>query len=137
MNVKSVIKRCLGLDGYALQNFADENYKKVRDYMENSGVGADADCILNATIFTCVAIDGKLSNAEYDFIAGFIGGFSREEILQLAGDFYTNEAQETTRMLVKALPREIRQAYISLCAAVLAVDKRVDGAEMDYLKSLL
>ena len=137
MNINSVIDYCLGLSFYDLQDYAGENYKKVYNHICAKHDSEKANTLLIGSIFTCIASDGKLSEAEWNFISQFIGGYTYDEALSVAGEFYNDEAQSVTKELGLLFYDDIRDAYLALCIAVLAVDKRLDGAEVDYLKKIL
>ena len=137
MNINSVIDYCVDLSFYDLQNYAGENYKKVYAYISQKHGGEQANTLLIGCIFTCIACDGKLSDKEWDFIAQFIGGYTYDKALSVAGEFYCDEAQSVTKELGAVFPSDIRDAFLCLCIAVLCVDKRLNDAEVDLLKKIL
>lgn len=137
MDINAVINRCLGMDYYTLENFAGENYKKLYYYISGKHGGEKANTLLIGSIFTCVASDGKFSDGEWEFIAKFIGGYSYDEALKVAGEFYNDEAQRVTKDLLRVFPADMQEAFLCICIAVLAVDKRLNDAEVSYLKKLL
>lgn len=136
MNPRKVAEQCMNLSFFQLQDFAGKNYNKVYEYIKSTST-ANPNSVLVGTIFTCIASNGRLSDREWDFIKQFIGGYSYDEALNTAGEFYSEEAQSIARKFVNHFPMDIKEAYISLCIAVLAVDERFDGAEVDFLNSLL
>ena len=136
MNPRKVAEQCMNLSFFQLQDFAGKNYNKVYEYIEARDPG-NANKLLIPTIFTCIASNGRLSDREWDFIKQFIGGYTYDEALDTAGEFYHEDAQNIVRELVACFPMDIKEAYLSLCIAVLAVDERFDGAEVDFLNSLL
>ena len=137
MNVNSVIDYCLGLSFFDLQNYAGQNYNKVYAHITKSYEGKKADTLLIGSIFTCISSDGKLSSAEWDFIKQFIGGYTYDEALASAGEFYCQEAQDIVKELGAMFPSDVRDAFLSICIAVLCVDKRLTDKEVDYLKYIL
>lgn len=137
MDINAVINRCLGMDYYTLQDFAGENYKKVYYYISEKHSGEKANTILIGSIFTCVASDGKFSDGEWEFISKFIGGYSYDEALKVAGEFYNGEAQNITRDLLRVFPADVQEAYLSVCVAVLTVDKRLSDREVGFLNYVL
>ena len=137
MNVNSIINYCTGLSFYDLQDYAGENYQKVYYYMTANYDGEKVNTLLIGSIFTCIAADGKLSEAEWNFIASFIGGYSYDEAFAVAGEFYNDEAQSIVQELVSLFPYDIAEAYIKLCIAVLCVDGRVADYEKYFLNKIL
>ena len=137
MNVNSVIDYCLGLSFFDLQNYAGQNYNKVYDYIAKQHGGEKANTLLVGSIFTCIASDGKLSDSEWEFIKQFIGGYTYDKAFEVASDFYNQQAQDITKDLGTIFPSNIRDAFLSLCIAVLCVDKRLTDKEVDYLKYIL
>lgn len=136
MNVNQVINHCLELDLYPLQNYAGKNFNIVYDYIKNN-TNQNPNRLLIPSIFTCIASNGKFSEGEWDFVAHFIGNYSYQQALDTAGEFYCAEAQEVTRQFANMLPYDVREAFVCMCIAVLCVDKRVDGAEVEFLRTLL
>ena len=93
--------------------------------------------MLVPTLFTCIAADGKLSEGEWKFIASFIGGYSYDEAFATAGDFFCDEAHRVVRDFIRAFPSDVAEAYISMCLAVLAVDRKIEGYEIEFLRAVL
>lgn len=137
MNINSTIDYCLGLSHFDLQHFAGDNYQKVYNYMTECYDSKKVNTLLVGSIFTCIASDGTLSEAEWQFILQFIGGYTYDEALRVAGDFYNDEAQNIVKELGIMFPSDIRDAFLCICIAVLCVDKRLNDAEVDFLKHLL
>ncbi len=137
MNVQSVINYCSGLSYRQLENFAGENYLEVYNYMKANYDGEKVNTLLIGSIFTCVAADGKFNDAEWQFISSFIGGYSYDEAYAVAGEFYNDEAQDIVAQLASLFPSHIRDAFISLCLAVLCVDGRVADYERYFLNKIL
>ena len=137
MNVNSTINYCLGLSYRDLENFAGENYQKVYNYMTRNYDGEKVNTLLIGTIFTCIASDGKFNDAEAKFISSFIGGYNYEEGFKVAGEFYNDEAQKVVSDLYDLFPRDIKEAYLNMCLAVLAVDGRIADYEKYFLNKLL
>ena len=136
MNPRSVAEYCSGLSFFQLQDFAGQNYNKVYNYIESIAEG-NANTLLVSTIFTCIASDGKLSEKEWDFIKQFIGGYSYDEAFETGNQFYNEEAQDIVRKLVRQFPMGVKEAYLSLCIAVLAVDENFHSDEVDFLNWII
>ena len=125
MNVEHTIKYCLCLPYPSLENYARINYKTVYDYLSKTQNKDSALTLVNGCLFTCVAVDGKLSNAETDFICNIISGYNKNEVFEIASEFYNKEAQDIVKKLINYLPNDVKEAYVKMCIAVLAVDKNV------------
>ena len=137
MNVNSIISHCKSLSFYDLQDYAGENFNVVYEYIKQYHKNTKPNSVLVPTIFTCIAVDGSLTDKEWDFIACFIGGYSYNEALDVAGEFYCEEAQEVTRKFYNAFPAHVREAYAKMCIAVLCVDNDVNYIEKTFINSLL
>ena len=137
MNIKDTLNYCLGLSYRDLENFAGNNYVQVYNYMKRDYDGEKVNTLLIGSIFTCVAADGKFNDGEWKFISSFIGGYSYDEAYAVAGEFYNNEAQSIVRDLLGLFPYEIKEAFVKLCLAVLAVDKRIADNEIAFLNNIL
>ena len=136
MYINEIVVRCLNLSDEKLLELATENYKKVWDYIESLKNVQDPKAqktILIGTVFTCVATDGKLSDKEYRFILQVVGDYSRDEAIKLVEDFNCEETRTVMRDFVRKLPEEIKEAYVALCVATLACDKRLKNKELKFL----
>ena len=136
MTIRSVLDYCLGLNYRDLENYAGENFLMVYNHIRTVR-STNPNDVLVPTIFTCIAADGKLSEGEWKFIASFIGGYSYEQAIATAGEFFCDEAHRVVHDFVRAFPQDIREAYICMCLAVLAVDKRIEGYEVEFLNTIL
>ena len=137
MNIQSTINYCLGLNYRDLENFAGENYVKILNTLKQKHPGEKINSILIGSIFTCVACDGNLSDTETKFIQMFIGGYSYDSAFEVAKDFYNQEAQDIVRDLYSSFSYDIKEAYVNLCIAVLAVDKKFNDIEKTFLYSII
>ena len=136
MNVNSVLDYCLSLSYRDLENFAGNNFMKVYRHIQATS-SVNPNDVLVPTLFTCIAADGKLSEGEWKFIASFIGGYSYDEAFATAGDFFCDEAHRVVRDFIRAFPSDVAEAYISMCLAVLAVDRKIEGYEIEFLRAFL
>ena len=130
--MNSVINYCLSLSYRDLENFAGNNFLVVYNYIKNTS-SVNPNDVLVPTIFTCIASDGQLTEGEWKFIASFIGGYSYDQALAVAGEFYCSEAQEIVKKFIQRFPSEVRDAYIKMCIAVMCVDKRITNGEVSFL----
>ena len=137
MNVEHTIKYCLCLPYPSLENYAHINYKIVYDYISKTQNKDSASSVVNGCIFTCVAVDGKLSNAETDFICNIMSGYNKNEVFEIASEFYNKEAQDIVKKLINYLPNDVKEAYVKMCIAVLAVDKKISSLENTFLKNFI
>ena len=137
MNVEHTVKYCLCLPYPSLENYARINYKIVYDYISKTQNKDSASSVVNGCIFTCVAVDGKLSNAETDFICNIISGYNKNEVFEIASEFYNKEAQDIVKKLINYLPNDVKEAYVKMCIAVLAVDKKISSIENTFLKNFI
>ena len=136
MNVNSIINHCLSLSYYDLENFAGRNLMVVYDHVKATS-RVNPNDVLIPTLFTCIASDGALSEGEWRFIKTFIGGYSYDEALATAGEFYCAEAQDVVRKFIEAFPQNVKEAYITMCLAVLAVDGRISNYEKSFLNFII
>ena len=137
MNVEHTIKYCISLPYPSLENYARINYKIVYDYLSKTQNKDSASSVVNGCIFTCVAVDGKLSNAETDFICNIMSGYNKNEVFEIASEFYNKEAQDIVKKLINYLPNDVKEAYVKMCIAVLAVDKKISSIENTFLKNFI
>lgn len=136
MNVNSVLNYCLNLSYRDLENYAGENFMVVYNHIKAVS-STNPNDVLVPTLFTCIAADGQLSEGEWKFICSFIGGYSREQAFATAGEFYCDEAHRVVRDFIRAFPSNVAEAYIRMCLAVLSVDRRIGGYEVEFLNTIL
>ena len=120
---------------FDLQDFAGRNYQKVYDYLYPRAATSPRN-ILVGTIFTCIAADGQFSQSEWQFIQYFVGDYSYDDALATAAIFQSSRSQQQVREYLNALPAEIKEAYLNLCVAILALDKHCDVKERQFFLSL-
>lgn len=137
MNIQSKINYYLGLSYYDLENYAGENYKIAYTYISSVASDINPNTLLIGAMFTCIAVNGKFSEKEWDFVASFIGGYTYDEAFETINEYYCDDAEQTTRDVVNAMPGDIKEAFINLCILVMCVDGRVDSYESSFLYSLL
>ncbi len=135
VTIDNIVNHCLSLSYNKLEFYAGENYKKVYDHMTATYDKEKTNTLLIGSIFTCVAVDGKLSDKEWNFISSFIGGYSYDEAINVAGEFYNTEAQDIVKKLANFYPAEISVAFVKMCIAVLSVDKRISAKELNFIKN--
>ena len=131
------INYCLNLSFDDLQKYAAENYQKVYRHISSTYEKEKATTLLISSLFTCIASDRNFSDLEWKFISRFVGGYTYEEALDMANQFCCKEAQNITSDLAKIFPSNIRDAFVCFCIAVLAVDKRLENTEINFLGKLL
>lgn len=136
MNVNQIIDYCIDLDFYPLQNYAGKNFNVVYDHVKNNTTVKPNDLLI-PTIFTCIAANGRFSEREWDFVAHFIGNYSYNEAFDMASEFNCQQARDIVKGLVEKLPANVSEALVCMCIAVLCVDKRLDGEEVAFLRTLL
>lgn len=137
MNVNSIISHCKGLSFYALQDYAGANFNIVYNYVKENHPATNPNKVLVPTIFTCIAVDGKLSEQEWNFIACFIGGYSYDEAFATAGEFYCDEARDVVRKFYNLFPADVKEAYAKMCIAVMCVDYDVNYIEKSFISTLI
>ena len=137
MNIQSTINYCIGLNYRDLENFAGQNYQKIYNTLKQKYAGEKINTVLIGSIFTCLASDGKLTDSETKFIQMFIGGYSYDSAFDTAKQFYNAEAQDIVRDLYKSFSSEVKEAYVNMCIAVLAVDKNISDMEKKFLYSII
>ncbi len=137
MNIQKTINYCLGLNYHDLEEFAGQNYQKIYNFLKQRYEGEKINTLLIGSIFTCVAYDGKITDDETKFIQLFIGGYSYDSAFDTAKEFYNSKAQDIVRELYDCFAVEIKEAYVNLCIAVMAVDKRVNEYEKSFLYSIV
>ncbi len=142
MNANEIIKYCMGLSERELVKFAKENYKIVFDYLRVKADEKKARVLINGCIVTCVSVDGRFTQEEWDFVKKVADGYATRtyaETKSIIQEFYNDidEAGRVTSELTRYFPQEVKDAQIKLCLAVASVDKNVERKEADLLNRIL
>ena len=135
--IRKIISNCLEMSEEELFNFAKDNYDEVFYHVAERTSSEDAHGILVGTVFVAIAADSGFSESEYDFISQIDGSYSRESAKKLTAKFSGVYYQNKVKEIIDLFPYDIRLAFISLCIAVLSVDKNVDKKELAFIDRLL
>ncbi|MBO5328410.1 MAG: hypothetical protein J6B04_04485 [Clostridia bacterium] len=136
MYLRSLINRYKNLSYSSLENEAGANYKKLLEHMLTITDREKVNTLLIGSIFTSVAVNGKFSDKEWQFVSSFIGGYTYDSAFDVASEFYNAEAQDIVCKLYRSFPADVAEAFLRLCVAVLCVDGNVDDKEMTFLKQI-
>lgn len=137
MNVNETIRHCQSLSFYALQDFVGHNYITAYDHYKNV-TNPDRACrLLKEVIYLAIASDGMLYESEWKFIASFVGGISYDEAMAECSNVLSEKNKQALRDIIRNAPRNVGEALISMCIGVLCTDGRVEGEEVNFLRSLL
>lgn len=136
MNYNSIIKYCLSLSYYDLQDYA-ENYFKIVSYYFQKNIDDKPYDVLIETIFTCIAVDGKLTNNEYDFIKTITNGYNFKTSLNIIDKCNNLFYQDKVIQLANLFPDNVKDAFIKMCLAILCVDENVDKLETCFINRLI
>ena len=64
-------------------------------------------------------------------------GYNENEVFEVVSEFYNEEAQDIVKKLINYLPNDVKEAYVKMCIAVLAVDKKISSLENTFLKNFI
>ncbi len=93
--------------------------------------------LLAGFIFTAVAVDGKLSKDEFQFVKEVFKSFSEEELLDMVKAHRDEEMVNLFDEVVDSMPENIKLALINLCTATIAMDHNINNVEYSYLVKLI
>ena len=133
MGLNEVLQDYVNLSYGELLSVAAHAAKTVIPFFNSAVEDGDGAIFTISFIGVSLASDGQLTEGEWKFIASFIGRYSYNEALALAGEFYSSEAQEVVKKFIQSFPSEVRDAYIKMCIAVMCVDKRINNGEASFL----
>ena len=132
-----------------LQNFVNEPYENLVKMAQESIVNLrpvlndlakeekGGSKILVALMATSLAVDGKLSDLEYQFVCDVLANdFSREEVKGLVVAHYSDEMVEAIDGLVDACSTELKSSLIVFCCCFLAVDETINRDEVAFVQKL-
>ena len=136
MKIDAIIRKCKWMTQTRLKTFAKENYDKVYAYLKETIPEKSATTLCLGTIWTCCSLDKGFSKGEWELVSYLVPQFSYEQAYHSANDFYQTAAPDIVRSLIHRMPEDIGEALASVCVAVLISDKKLDGKEMEFLRSL-
>lgn len=137
MNIQSTINYYLGTSYSQQERAAGANYKKLYEYIKSVDSDVNPNTLLIGSIYTFIAIDGKFTEKEWNFVKNFIGSTSYDDSFNVISEFYCDLAQQTARDFIHELPNDLKEAMIELCIIVMCIDGRVDNYEASFLKTII
>ena len=137
MTVREMIDMCLGMSRSELENFAGRYFNTVYNYLSAQVGSSLAMRGMKIAIFSALAADGDLSDAEYEFVRSFLGGYSYSDAWQEVDMAQSRELRDEIHTMICRLPSSPRAAFQAMSIAILCVDKRIYGEEVDYLENYL
>ena len=137
MTVREMIDMCLDMSRSELENFAGRYFNTVYNYLSEQVGSKLAMRGMKIAIFSALAADGDLSDAEYEFVRSFLGGYSYSQAWEEVDMAQSRELRNEIHTMICRLPSSPRAAFQAMSIAILCVDKRVYGEEVDYLENYL
>ncbi len=136
MNIDAIIRKCKWMSDAKLKKFAQENYQKAHEYLKSVATEKQATTLCLGTVWTCCALDRGFSRGEWELVSYLAPQFSYDEAYNIACEFHQSAATDTLRDLIACVPADAAEMLVSVCVAVLLSDKKMDGKEMEFLRSL-
>ena len=139
VDIQDFMAACLNMTEQELADYAWERYKPVRDYLEPKYGIKDTDDMVFDALSTICAIDGNLTDGEYEILRN-IHGFCYAEQKDIERRVKRHNNQRDIQKTVnfgKSLPYDERLSFICLAIAILAVDSRYTDNELALLHQLL
>ena len=139
VSVEELMEGCLHLTQQELEEYAWERFVPVRDYLEARYSIKEADEMVFEGLATICAIDGVVTDAEFEILR-MIHGFSyaeQKDVQKKVKRYDNKRAIEKTLIFNAGLPYEEKLSFICLAIAILAVDKRYTDRELALLKAML
>ncbi len=106
-------------------------------FTENCNNEDKAAELLAGFIFTVVAVDGKLSKEELQFIKDVFKSFSEEDLVNMVKAHRNEEMVNLFDDVVDSMPNNIKSELLNLCTATIAVDHNINNVEYSYLIKLI
>ena len=112
--------------------------KKVMPALNGIAKNGDGSQFLLTIIGTCVAIDGKITGLEHQFINDTLGlNVSFEDMSAAFEQFYNDKAIEVSNSIAQALSNDDRVQLAIFCTCLLAVDHTIAKVENAFIQMLL
>ena len=93
--------------------------------------------LLAGFIFTVVAVDGKLSKDELQFIKDVFQSFSEEELINMVKTHRDEKMVNLFDEVVDNMPANIKSELLNLCTSIIAIDHNINNVEYSYLIKLI
>lgn len=101
----------------------------------------DGNIIIYTLLGTSIAVDGKLTQGEYDFLHAFFKSFdikmSDEEIIKLIKATSSKDAYLFIKDIKKYLDNEGIINIVKIVSALCSIDNKINKEEAEYISSLL
>ena len=130
-----------------LQDFVNEPYEKLVDMaiaafadikstFEKAAPGVDASQLMVSLFATSLAVDGKLTELECEFVSDIFNGVTYNEIKELVEAHHSAEMVQFVDEFVDGFPVEIKSKLLTLCCCFLAVDETISRDEIAFIYKL-
>lgn len=130
-----------------LQDFVNEDYNTllgmaraaiadilpVFNELAPEGDGASG---LIALFATSLAVDGKLTEKEYQFVCDLLGERSYDDVKGLVAAHYNAKTIDLVDKLVDEFPIEMKSKLLTFCCCFLAVDETISREEVAFVTKL-
>ncbi len=85
---------------------------------------------------TALAVDGRLSELEYQFVCDIFGGMDYADVKALVEAHYSDKMIALIDGLADSCPTELKARLLTLCACFLAVDQTINREEIAFIQKL-
>ncbi len=121
-----------------LKGLAANSLSKLLPYFgQNADSEEEGAKLLAGFIYTVVAVDGKLTKAEFELLQAIFSSFSKEELIELVDMHKNSKFADLFDELCDDMPENIKIELLNLCAAVIAYDGNINNYEYQYLVKLI
>lgn len=87
---------------------------------------------------TSLAVDGKLTEKEYNFVNDLLGNkFTYDETKQMVELHYNADFLELADQVVDSCSGALKASLLTFCTCFLAVDETISRDEVAFIKKLL
>lgn len=117
---------------------ANDSLNKVMPIFNSIADDGKGAGIVLPFICLSIAADGKFSELEYKFISELLGINQTYDYFKNAiQQYYSDRWIEAIDKLIDSCHDEIKEALISLCLAIVAVDEKISREENAFIAKLL
>lgn len=89
-------------------------------------------------ILTSLAVDGKFSSLEFDFLKDvFATDISYDDAKDMVASYYSDEAQDALDEFIDSFDGDLRATLLELATCAIAVDETINKDEVKFISKLI
>lgn len=122
----------------SLVRIAKKAYNDAWPVLNRYSKSGDSSDLIVAIFSSTIAIDGKFSELEYDFMKDVLEiSYSYSDLKSVVSQYTSPEWLKTIDTIVDSFDRTTKSNIVTLCVCIASVDTTITRAENEFIQRLL